>query len=487
MNINRVISTCVFMALTSASVTVNAASAKVNVCHFDADSGLFHVINVSANAVSRHMSRHGDSYPGDYFSDFDGDGYGDTLGNTHNCPNPGMVDNDSDAFPDDPTEWIDSDGDGLGDNSDACPATPGDGDNGCPIPTFVLGSDIVTGNGTPGSQNNNLSILLGDGNNGFSISNYSTFQWSNHSVAVGDFDNNGRDDIVVVHYDGQVWVEFNGVTDGVNLTNAAIVTGNPPQGVAAGIPVVADFNADGWQDVAVKTFGNISVLLNDQSGSFAAELKFPTAGEPRSLAAADVDGDGNQDIVAVGEAGHGAVAIHYGDGSGGFTTQFIGVGDDPSGNVKLGDIDGDGDVDIITGSWIGKVLFYLNDGGGSFTPASLDAQAGVNKILLANDLDGDGAIDLVTTANPWNAIHIRFNDGSGGFSVAPDTYSVGSAPFQAAMGDFNEDGQADIATVNLWPRNISILPGMGSGIFGVSINVGPLPTAPESIAVGNFD
>ncbi len=473
------------------SVTANAASAgkasKVDVCHFDADSGLFHVININANAVSQHLSKHGDGYPADYFSDSDGDGYGDPLGSTDSCANPGMVDNDSDTFPDDPTEWIDSDGDGIGDNSDACPTTPGDGEDGCPVPTFVLGSDIVTGNGTPGSQYNTMSILLGDGNNGFSIANYSTFQRRNHTVAVADFDNSGQDDIVLVHYDGQVWVEYNGVTNGVVLTNAGTVTGNPFQGVAAGIPITADFNADGWQDIAVKTFTNISVLLNDQGGGFLAEIKFPTVGEPRSLAAADIDGDGNQDIVAVGEAGHGSIGIHYGDGSGGFSTQFIAGGDDPSGNVKLADIDGDGDIDIITGSWIGKVLFYLNDGGGSFTPAALDALGGVNKMLLANDLNGDGAVDLVTTAGPWDVIHIWFNDGSGGFLVAPDTYSVGVGPFQAALGDFNDDGKADIATVNVWSNDISILSGMGSGIFGLSTSIGPLPSAPESIAVGNFD
>ncbi|MBL4892471.1 MAG: VCBS repeat-containing protein [Rhizobiaceae bacterium] len=514
-NLNKFLTLFSILMLSAFSVSAHAAgkgnkASKVDVCHFDADSGLFHVINVNSNSVDKHFANHGDAELGDFFSDTDGDGYGDALGDSDSCPNPGFVANGFDEFPDDPNEWIDSDedgvgdngdsfpydpnetadtdGDGLGDNADACPTVAGDAEDGCPIPTVVLGSDLVTGNGT-GGRYNQVSILLGDGNDGYSIGNYHTYQYRNHTVAVADFDKNGQDDIVIVHYGGQVWVEYNGVTNGVNLSNAGVVTGNPFQGVAAGLPTIADFNGDGWPDVAIKTFTNISVLLNDQTGGFNAEIKFPTVGEPRSLAAADLDGDGYQDIVAIGHAGHHAVAIHYGDGIDEFTTpQIIGAGDTSIGNAKLADIDGDGDIDIITGSRAGKILFYLNDGGRSFTSASLDGFGGDDSLLLVSDLNGDGAADLVTTSGfDFEVIYIWFNDGSGGFLVAPDTYSVGRRPLQAVIGDFNEDGKADIATVNGWSNDISILSGLGSGIFDNSVTVGPLPTTPESIAVGNFD
>ena len=92
-------------------------SNKVDICHFDADTELFHVINISSNAVDNHLANHGDSAPSTYYADQDGDGYGDAA-TTDACPNPGFVDNSDDAFPTDATEHADSDGDGVGDNAD---------------------------------------------------------------------------------------------------------------------------------------------------------------------------------------------------------------------------------------------------------------------------------------------------------------------------------------------------------------------------------
>ena len=70
---------------------------KVDVCHYQGDSDLFSVINISGNAVDKHFENHGDSFPGDYFADADGDGYGDPDGATDVCPNAGFVDNGLDC------------------------------------------------------------------------------------------------------------------------------------------------------------------------------------------------------------------------------------------------------------------------------------------------------------------------------------------------------------------------------------------------------
>jgi len=84
---------------------------------FDEDTQLFHVINISSNAVDKHLANHGDSAPSTYYADQDGDGYGDAA-TTDACPNPGFVSNSDDAFPTDASEHADNDGDGIGDNAD---------------------------------------------------------------------------------------------------------------------------------------------------------------------------------------------------------------------------------------------------------------------------------------------------------------------------------------------------------------------------------
>ena len=70
---------------------------KVDICHYDADADLFKVINISGNAVDKHVKNHGDVSPSTFYADADGDGYGDPNGATDACPNTGFVDNDDDC------------------------------------------------------------------------------------------------------------------------------------------------------------------------------------------------------------------------------------------------------------------------------------------------------------------------------------------------------------------------------------------------------
>jgi hypothetical protein len=74
-----------------------AKGPKVDICHWDADAQIFFVINISVNAVDKHIENHGDVYPGSWWADADGDGFGDADGATDVCPNAGFVDNDDDC------------------------------------------------------------------------------------------------------------------------------------------------------------------------------------------------------------------------------------------------------------------------------------------------------------------------------------------------------------------------------------------------------
>ena len=75
--------------LSMATVEAAGNNAKEDICHFDKDAGLFHVINISSKAVLSHLSKHGDHYAGEFFEDADGDGLGDFEAQG-NCLNPGL-------------------------------------------------------------------------------------------------------------------------------------------------------------------------------------------------------------------------------------------------------------------------------------------------------------------------------------------------------------------------------------------------------------
>jgi hypothetical protein len=75
----------------------SAGTAKADICHWDAETQSFSVINVSTSAVSAHFRNHGDSAPADYWSDADGDGFGDAGGTHDVCPQTGLVANADDC------------------------------------------------------------------------------------------------------------------------------------------------------------------------------------------------------------------------------------------------------------------------------------------------------------------------------------------------------------------------------------------------------
>ena len=125
------------------------------------------------------------------------------------------------------------------------------------------------------------------------------------SVAVGDFNGDGKQDLVVANPSSNnvsiLLGDGTGNFSGPTFLNA----GSQPFSVAVG-----DFNGDGKQDLAVanETSNNVSILLGDGAGSFGAATNFSVGGFAFSVAVGDFNGDGKQDL-AVGTGGPSTVSI----------------------------------------------------------------------------------------------------------------------------------------------------------------------------------
>ncbi|WP_037328883.1 BspA family leucine-rich repeat surface protein, partial [Runella zeae] len=304
------------------------------------------------------------------------------------------------------------------------------------------------------------------------------------SVAVGDFNSDGWQDIAAVNAGSNlVSIRLGDGAGGFSGTTNVSV-GNSPQSVAVG-----DFNGDGKQDFVTVNNGNnnASIRLGDGLGSFSGTTDVAVGSGSFSVAVGDFNGDGKQDFAATNFANN-TVSIRLGDGLGGFSgTTNVSVGNGPQ-SVAVGDFNGDGWQDIATANFANNtVSIRLGDGAGGFS-GTTEVSVGLSPLSVAvGDFNGDGWQDIAAAngGGSANSVSIRLGNGLGGFSGTTNM-SVGNAPNSVAIGDFNGDGKQDIAVANNTSNTVSIRLGDGLGGFSGTTNVS-VGSSPVSVAVGDFN
>ncbi len=105
--------------------------------------------------------------------------------------------------------------------------------------------------------------------------------------------------------------------------------------------------------------------------------------------------------------------------------------------------------------------------------------------VAVGDFNGDGQPDLATANFFSNNVSVLLGNGAGGFGGATN-FGAGDFPQSVAVGDFNGDGKPDLATANEDSNNVSVLLGNGDGSFGAATNFG-VGITPDSVAVGDFN
>src|SRR4051812_48262348 len=135
-------------------------------------------------------------------------------------------------------------------------------------------------------------------------------------VEVGDFDGDGKVDVVTIaqYYTGGVTV-IKGNGDGSFQPYTSYTVATPPTEIQ-----VEDVNDDGHPDLVAGNhyFNTVSVFLNDGTGNFGPKTDFVAGGAPASVGLADMNGDGNVDIVSTDQTQVGTVSVQLGNGNGTF-------------------------------------------------------------------------------------------------------------------------------------------------------------------------
>ncbi len=300
------------------------------------------------------------------------------------------------------------------------------------------------------------------------------------SVAIGDFNNDGKQDLAVANYDSHtVSIRLGDGLGGFSGTTQVNV-GSAYNSYAASV-AIGDFNNDGNQDLAVAVWNGsnqVSIRLGDGLGGFSGTTEVPVSAH--SVTIGDFNNDGKQDL-AITNSG---VSIRLGDGAGNFSgTTEVSVSDPSS--IALGDFNNDGNQDIAAACPADKaVSIRLGDGLGGFS-GTMNVPVGTYPQAVAiGDFNNDGKQDLATANDNPDTASIRFGDGLGGFGGTTEV-SVGRWPGSIAIGDFNNDGNQDIAVSSGSTRIVSIRLGDGAGGFSGTMNV-PVDSA-ASVAIGDFN
>ena len=417
---------------------------------------------------------------------------------------------------------------------------------------------------TPASDSNcvstvadgTISILLGNGDGTFqSAINLDSGGIFPTSVAVADLNSDGHPDIVVLHcvQSGEIPCSVPNsesevavlLGNGNGTFQAPITFSSGGCQITDGSLAIGDFNGDGHLDLAVSAVklapncvfapdGGVNVLLGNGDGTFQAPLNFD-AGEvaANSVSVGDLNGDGKLDLVATlcvgGSNCVSAVGVLLGNGDGTFRNIVTyDTGQYSVHSVAIADVNGDHYADLVvsnrcgtysTSCYQGSLTVLLGNGDGTFqAPVEYKSNGYYNLATAIVDLNLDGAPDLasinfgINKSNITSGVDILLGVGDGTFE-APVRYPSGNLggykTTAVGVGDFNRDGEPDIALIHectvpgcgavatvllnatVFTTTMSVTSSLNPSLFGQSVNftatISSKPVVPDGTIVTFYD
>ncbi|CAF1392403.1 unnamed protein product, partial [Adineta ricciae] len=235
---------------------------------------------------------------------------------------------------------------------------------------------------------------------------------------------------------------------------------------------VDDFNGDTYLDLAFidNIFGNLNVLIGNNSGAFAAPLiyKITTTDSPWGIVSDDFDNDGRKDL-AVANYGSSTVDVFMGNGNGTFLTQRkfpIGLVMLPMAIIAA-DFNSDTHIDLIVYGADAGIMLGRGDGTFSTAVSLYDDDGAQPNFLTCADINDDNYLDLFIIEMNLDGILILINNGHGYCKLWQTLSLVAfSGSTSLSVADFNNDDLLDIAITNSNKANIGIFIQQNNGTFG---------------------
>lgn len=343
--------------------------------------------------------------------------------------------------------------------------------------------DIISANEGVDSFEPTLKLLLGDGSGRFDAPEQLLAATNPVSAAVGDVNGDSVADAVVGSPDSRGVVIFPGAHGALSALPQLVALDREPEQVVA-----TDLDDDGWTDIATLNGTDMSLLFADGSGGLSAPIHLPLPVSCGAFTAADIDGDGDTDLVAAAARQPAMFYIMRNEGARSFADALAvetsvlptamaaadinkdGRGDlitndrsrsrvflftDPAAppselvvsgqvaGVAAGDVDADGDADVVAVSLAARQLnTFLNDGNGVLAPAPAQ-DAGFASAVALRDLDNDSYPDAIVADQLSGESRVFQNDQTGGWRPLEPLVS-GDRLSALSAGDFDDDGRYDV-------------------------------------------
>lgn len=303
------------------------------------------------------------------------------------------------------------------------------------------------------------------------------------SIAIGDLNGDKIPDLAVVNEGSDsVSVLISRTALGAATpsftAHQEFQVGDAPKTVAIG-----DLNGDGKNDLVVSNGGSasVSVLLNQAvqnaaSSGFAAQKQFTVGTGPRGVAIADMNGDGRPDVVTANLEDDSVSVLRNLTQPGAAEPSLASAITVTSGNgsrsLALADMNGDGTPDVTVaneGDDSVSVLLNTTQPGGASIVLRLETQRGVGRApsrVAVGDLNHDGKADIVVSNRTGNSVSFYLNttgDSAAALTFGPiRNLATGAEPVSVALGDLNRDGRDDIVVSTIGSRDVGLFVSKGS-------------------------
>lgn len=311
--------------------------------------------------------------------------------------------------------------------------------------------------------------------------------------AFGDINEDGRPDLVISNYSSFGFTTHFGNGEG-NFTGSVFkATPGRPWSVA-----VADLDRDEHLDVAVVVdLNQLLVYFGNGNGVFLDPITYATGIAPFSVRPGQLNRqvDDFVDLV-VSNSGDGTLSVFYGDGQGGLTNgmgafgvpRVFSVGQGPS-HFVIGEMNHDLNQDLVvvnTNDVNNDVNILLGDGFGGFSVASTLTAGSRTTGVTSGDFDRDGNLDLAVSNQNTPSVTLYFGSGNGGIRSTA-SFTVAPLPYDVLAEDADGDGSVDLLVPSgANPPSVTLYRGDGQGFFQPS-EVFRCQTAPVDLEVTDLD